>query len=646
MTTRVDVVVPGAEGGWIARALRDAGYDVREADDARGSDDADAVIVARSLPDFEESLEALADTRVLVVSWEPITDEQAESWGVFAVLSRPVPVSRLLAAIAREFPGVSSSVLQRATLPAPPERGTGVEQSDEPPVLIREPTVHLEPSEPPPRVPTVHLDDAPPMPPTTGVSVRAETARDSQVIPSTTASGTGPGRIFTDASAQFSPQLSQMLRDADRRIFPNEAPLDVRFPGGDESADELVPDALLAEVAIPLDLVDADPLEAFTFVGTPDLVHAGVATTGAASSVGGDDEGTPRTVPERVGSSARSTVTGSDLAREGMLPPAGAIRVLWQAYDAQEPQRLRFDVAGGERVEMVIAQGQVVSMDAPVHSEVTRQLREDGVVRRAPGNEDEARHALEQDVRQGRMTRFELERRLRRAREQLIANLIVAPELRFMAHPATSAPTRRLLSMPLMAFVCERARRAVRVEDCLRWLTLDATAKLELESVFERRADEAGLEPEVVRLFEDASQRAIGTLFRGAQGAAGLAGVVLTLASGDALRFDGQADDFDLQAEQARSRIQRAHERAEEGTYFEVLGIAPNATARDIEHAHQRRTQELAGLDLAFLGLDDLEDLRREALIALDEAAAILGNARLRQAYADAVTGNAAAPTR
>ena len=434
-----------------------------------------------------------------------------------------------------------------------------------------------------------------------------------------------------------------MLRDADRRIFPNEAPLDVRFPGGDESADELVPDALLAEVAIPLDLVDADPLEAFTFVGTPDLVHAGVATTGAAP---GDEEGTPRTVPERVGSSARSTVTGSDLAREGMLPPAGAIRVFWQAYDAQEPQRLRFDIAGGNRVEMVVAKGQVVSMDAPVHLEVTRQLREDGVVQRAPTQEDEARLALEQDVRHGRITRFDLERRMRRAREQLIANLIVAPELRFMAHPATAAPSRRLLSSPLMAFVCERARRAVTIEDCLRWLTLDATAKLELESVFERRADEAGVEPEIVRLFEDASQRAIGTLFRGAHGSAGLAGVVLTLASGDALRFDGQADDFDLQAEHARIRIERAHARAEEGTYFDVLGIAPNATGRDIEHAHQRRTQELAGLDLAFLGLDELEDLRREALIALDEAVAILGNARLRQAYADAVTGNAPAPTR
>ena len=625
MTTRVDVVVPGAEGGWIARALRDAGYDVREADDVRGSADADAVILARSLPDFHDALEILRDTRVLVVSWDPIRDDQAREWGAFCVLTRPVPVSKLLAAIARELPGTSSSILQRATLPAPTSGQTP------PPVSIREPTVHLDP---PPRVPTIHLEDPPP---TTGVSVVSrEGSRDSQVVASTTASGTGTSRMVAEASAQFSPRLSQLLRDADRRIFPNDPPLDVRFPGGDESADELVPDALLAEVAIPIDLADADPLEAFTFVGTPDLVHASIATTGSVSSVDAE-EGTPRTVPERVGSAARSTVTGSDIAHEGMLPPAGAIRVLWQAHDAAEPVRLRFEVAGGPHVELVVARGQVVELDGPVHLEVTRALRAEGALLREPTNEGDAREALEDDVRRGRLARFDLERRIRRAREALLANLIVAPELRFVSQPASEAPTRRVLAVPLMAFVCERARRSVRIEDCLRWLTLDASAKMQLESVFERRASEASLEPEVVQLFEEAADRALGSLFAGVHASAGLAGVALTLASGDALRFSGQADDFDLQAERAREHIQRAHAKAEEGTYFELLGVAPEATGRDIEHAHRQRTRELVSLDLTFLGLEELEDLRRETLVALDEAAAILANARLRQAYAAAL---------
>lgn len=628
VTTRVDVVVPGAEGRWIARALRDAGYDVREADDSRGSSDADAVVLARSIPGFEDAIEALK-TRVLVVSWEPLSDEQAASWGVFAVLTRPVPVSKLLAAIARELPGTSSSILQRATLPAPPSHDDDDDDDDrDPPALVvREPTVNLDP---PPRVPTIHLDDPPP---TTGISiVSQETARDSQVVASTTASGTG--RIFTDASAQFSPRLSGMLRDADRRIFPNDAPLDVRFPGGDESAEELVPDALLAEVAIPIDLADADPLEAFTFVGTPDLVHAGVATTGAVSSV--VEEHTPRTVPERIGGGSR-TVTGSDLAREGMLPPAGAIRVLWQAHDATESVRLRFDVAGGHRVELVVAQGQVVALEGPAHLEVTRALRDEGRTRRDPESEADAKQALEEDVRRGTLDRYELERRLREARERLVADLLVAPELRFISQSAGSAPSRRLLSMPLMAFACERARRTVTIEDCLRWLTLDASAKLELEDVFERRAADAGIEPEIVRLFEDATGRAIGSLFAGTHASAGIAGVVLTLASADALRFDGEADDFDRRADEARDHILRVHAKAEEGTYFELLGVGADATSRDIEHAHQQRTRELAGLDLAFLGLEDLADLRREALIALDEAAAILANGRLRQAYAEAL---------
>lgn len=627
MTTRVDVVVPGAEGRWIARALREGGYDVREADDSHGSSDADVVVIARSIPGFEDAIAEL-DTRVLVVSWDPVSDEQASTWGVFAVLTRPVPVSKLLAAIARELPGTTSSILQRATLPAPPSSSDEDDEDDVPPIIVREPTVHLDP---PPRVPTIHLDDPPP---TTGISiVSQDTARDSQVVASTTASGTG--RLFTEASAQFSPQLSGMLRDADRRIFPNDPPLDVRFPGGDESAEELVPDALLAEVAIPLDLADADPLEAFTFVGTPDLVHAGVATTGSVSSV--VEEHTPRTVPERLASSS-PTVTGSDLAREGMLPPAGAIRVLWQAHDGSEPVRLRFDVAGGPRVELVIAHDQVVAFEGPAHLEVARVLREEGRARREPTGEDEAKAALEDDVRDGALNRYELERRLREARERLIADLLVAPELRFVSQPAGSVPSRRLLSRSLMSFVCERARRSVSIEECLRWLTLDANAKLELEDVFERRAGEAGVEPEVVRLFEDAAGHAIGSLFAGTHASAGLAGVVLTLASADALRFDGEADDFDRRADEARDHILAVHALAEEGTYFELLGVRPDATSRDIEHAHQRRTRELASLDLAFLALEDLADLRREALIALDEAAAILANSRLRQAYAEALT--------
>ena len=65
-----------------------------------------------------------------------------------------------------------------------------------------------------------------------------------------------------------------------------------------------------------------------------------------------------------------------------------------------------------------------------------------------------------------------------------------------------------------------------------------------------------------------------------------------------------------------------------------MLELSPRAGAREIAEEHRRLCRELDGLDLRGLGLEDLEDLRQEILVALDEARDVLSDARLRAAYA------------
>ena len=94
--------------------------------------------------------------------------------------------------------------------------------------------------------------------------------------------------------------IAGLLGDADRRLFPNEAPLELSFPVGDETPDVLVPDDLLAESSTPLEPREADPLEAFTFVGTPDLLETASGAKVAASESSASVDLTPHTVVERA----------------------------------------------------------------------------------------------------------------------------------------------------------------------------------------------------------------------------------------------------------------------------------------------------------------------------------------------------------
>ncbi|MBX3248763.1 MAG: hypothetical protein KF901_16420 [Myxococcales bacterium] len=667
---RVDVVVPGPEGAWIARALRAISLDVRELETLDASEDAAVVIAATTAPGFADRARPLASaTRVIAVGWEPRRPVD----GVVAYFDRPVPLGRLsrevLAALARPFRGDPSqpSHAIQATHVEPDDHGDHGEEvtatpetashedpprTDEPPdggaitasregppstddLPIREPTVQLEADEVEPAL--------------AGPAV-AEPRRPSTIPPPTTAAGhSAPPR----STACFSPKLDDLLRRADRRLFPDAAPLDLRFPGGDEAADELVPDELLGDVGAPLEeRQEHDPLEAFTFVGAPDLAEVEASAIEGASEAGGSSalgthgtqgtQGTgrtPHTVRERAASKAAATATfPADLTRDGTLAPGGAMRLVWQLHDRGRPLWLQLEVAGGPQVRLGIRETRLVAFEGPAHWMVAAHLRETGRLRSVVDDEAAAETLLLEAVERGRLDRFELAARLRQAREALIHVAVTAAEAQFAIRPpAGELPSRPLLPGPLVAVAGEGARRRLGHDLVLRWLGHELSDRLVLTPAFAGRADQLGLEPELVEAFEEAADRPVAALLHGLAASTGAAGALFALCAVDAIRLDASDHVDDLPPDAVRALLARARGRGEVGDYFAVLELPKTATDREIAEAHRRLRRELVRLDLDAMGLESLEGERQEALGALDEAVEMLASPRLRQAYAAAL---------
>jgi len=685
---RVDVVVPGPEGTWIARALREAAIVVREAPGGvadGSSEDAALVVLATTVDGFDSLAASLArHTRVVAVGWDPIPAELAPRLALAGFFVRPVALGQLTRLVRRLLeegragygdPGAeppraapdpravaSSEPLvgtepprsSRSSIPPPPSADVALPE--------REPTLQL---------PADDLDgDAPPREPTMalgepevalGIAPSPTSSRGSSRPPpprEPTSSGTtAAGR----ATACFSPRLEDLLRRADRRLFPESAPLDLRFPGGDEPAHELVPDELLAEVATPLDPAEPDPLEAFTFVGAPDAasVEASMLESAAGSSVsrsGVASEPPPRTastgrtpgtvrersMPPPPRPAATSPTFPSDLTREGTLAPGGALRLLWQLQDRARPLWLHLDVAGGPEVRLGLRDGKLVAFEGPAHRIVAAELREMGRWRTAVEDEAAAETLLREAVERGAIDRFELATRLRRARETLLHQAATAHEAQFALRPPVGElPTRPLLPNLVVAIASEGARRRLGTDVVLRWLGHDAVDRLVLLPSFATRAEQLGLEPELVEAFEAAGDHPVMTLLHGLAASVGAAGALFALASCDALRLETASDVDDVPPEAVRALLRRARARAEVGSYFAILELAPDASERDVVESHRRLRRELVRLDLDALGLEELEGDRQDALAALDEALAHLGNVRLRMVYAAALSRGA-----
>ncbi len=449
----------------------------------------------------------------------------------------------------------------------------------------------------------------------------------------------------TGMSAQLSPHLVTLLRDADRRLFANEPALDLRLPGGDEDVDDLVPDDLIADVSMPLELPEPDPLEAFTFVGALDLL---LESTGPGSSAGSEVsvhsvvevDHTPHTIAEGVAARASrppSSTVRSDLTREGMLPAGGVLRVLWQVHDDDRPADLRLDLPELGSVLFGLEGRRLVRLAGPVNQQVAERLRGLGRVTRTPENEDDAREFVETLVRRGQIDAFERDRLRREATESIVGAAVLASEAQFMIRSPSAEGDEVIgapVSPPLVTIAAEVCRRKLDLSRALRWLDADADQKLVLATSFDERAAILRLEPEIYAAFDRCSDRAIGELLSGLPAVAGSAGLLFALASGDAIRFGAQRTTGDVSVSGLRDRVLRLHARCRDGSYFEILEVRRNASDREIVSAHRRLANELAGLDLDGLGLSELEGVVQDVLLALDEAFDVLSHAPWREAYA------------
>ncbi len=682
---RIDVVVPGPEGSWIGRALREAGLEVREV--ARAAEDAGLVVLATSVEAFEARAAELArSTRVVAVGWDPLDPEEIARLGLVGFLVRPVALGQLTRLVrgvlerpptpspaapasnsasgaersgserpGSERPGSERSESERSESerpePArrePARREPGRREAEHAGVPTREPTLQLAvdslDGDVPSREPTMALEEAEV---SLGVA-RASAPGSSRPPPAASATSSGTTGV-SRATACFAPRLEELLRRADRRLFPDAAPLDLRFPGGDEPAQELVPDELLAEVSTPLDPAEPDPLEAFTFVGAPDaasveaqLIEGSDLRSARERSPGTGATGrTPGTVRERsmmpspgpkAATAPTSPTFSAELTREGTLAPGGALRLLWQLQDRARPLWLHLDVAGGPGVRLGLRDGKLVAFEGPAHRMVVAELRQAGRWRTAVDDETAAETLLREAVQRGALDRFELASRLRRAREALVHEAATSAEAQFALRPS-------LGELPVRpgAVARDGARRRIGPDQVLRWLGHLIGDRLVLLPSFSARAEQLGLEPELVEAFEAAADQPLLALLHGLPTAVGAAGVLFALASCDALRIDASGAVDDVPPEAVRALVRRARERAEAGSYFAVLESSPEASERELREAHGRLRRELLCLDLDALGLEELEGDRQEALAALEEALDFLSNQRLRAAYAAAL---------
>jgi hypothetical protein len=82
-----------------------------------------------------------------------------------------------------------------------------------------------------------------------------------------------------------------------------------------------------------------------------------------------------------------------------------------------------------------------------------------------------------------------------------------------------------------------------------------------------------------------------------------------------------------------RARVLSRHALAEEGDYFQVLGLPREATAHEVRRAHQALSRELSPATLDPELAVELEGELRAIRLVLDEGARVLGDARLRRRY-------------
>ncbi|MEM9188425.1 MAG: hypothetical protein AAGF12_04585 [Myxococcota bacterium] len=486
-------------------------------------------------------------------------------------------------------------------------------------------------------------------------------------------------------SGGFSPRLEGLLVSADRELFPDAEPLDFQFDLGPEDARALVPDEILEPMSIPLDPV-ADPLDAFTYLGAPPDVltsarrdpsanfdpekersgelWAGLKTpsseviaspfpqprrspgTAQMPSTGvGIRE---RTVPADTGgegmvSSVSTASRRSDEAREFTgeheeqaealtLPHTGAVddeelaAALWAIGHSPGIHTLTVTLHDAV-IAVTVANGFLVHVDAGIEDVAIGALRRRH--RWAP-SAFRGDDALERLVADKRVSRYEVERELRRARLEALYRIGAAKDAEIGYRFSTEDRGRRpILQDPFLRILVEGFRRRF-VEPRLSAHVLEG--ELELRPSADKLVELGGVEPELIEAL--VSEKPVGRVLAGLPPEAGAAGVVhLLVALGHAevlpLTGEPQGDP----GTDAVGRLRDAVRLAREGDYFSILGVGLRAGPREIQEAYETKVRALTSLPLRDLSLGHLDGARGMALRSIEDAYFILRSDRWRHRY-------------
>lgn len=683
----VEIADDSEEGRRIAETLRGRGFRVveRSMNSLGDGSDADALLLAGDVDGVEETLRVLRSlpstaTTPVILLGAPIEEDLSTSAllaiGADGHYPRPVAFERLvrkletfLAPRGIRLPAASLPS-EEVEIPRPVEPTLQLGEASGSGWQVPEGTMDLEdiPAafwKPPER--TLQLDDLKPQPELPSSPPSPEDQASASPTPPPLAASK-PLR----PAAELSPRLRKLMLDADRRVFPSSAPLDLHFPAGDESARELVPDELLDMVPVAADHIEEDPLEAFTYIGT---APEGVSELGSepgqpwmstpsAQSGAGSVEPVPNTPAPVTGArrisapapapapspavlSTSLALTQDDLGigepttggrgRHGELGDADVLRLLWRIGEMGDDVWIALDLDRAPSIRLRVSAGDLVAFEGPVADRVVEVLRRDGRLGDRPAGEEEATTLLEQAVSAGRIGRFELDRMVRRAREELVFEALDASGGRFElepvfgGEPGAGAP---LLTSSLNALLLEGARRRfsdARVRSLLgggsRVLSLAPGARVALARL--------GLEPEVAALVQRLEGASLEEALGSAVPEAGMPGALYAMiVAGIVTLHDGEARDVPTDpVDSVRGALRAAAALAEDADYFAVLGIRSDALPRELHDAYETRTRELTSLNLGALGLEDLEPSRRLALEALTEAYDMLRDERRCAAY-------------
>jgi hypothetical protein len=381
------------------------------------------------------------------------------------------------------------------------------------------------------------------------------------------------------------------------------------------------------------------------------------ARSGRATGEARSDEAlsADRSVPDTRPPGARrraSTSAGGEPRRAEAVPRAGLVGdaglvelfVRLALARADGELRLRELAPRSVDVQLELVDGEIRAISGDAALRVVAQLQRERRLAEMPADEGAAQQLLERRVSAGLLARFDLERRLARAREELLYALLAATNARYDLGPLDAARVDALRGTPLplagglLARVVEGARRRLAPT---RVAALLGPVRVRSTSESAARFAEAALAPELVTLFSEPGGALLESLVAAAPAEEGIAGAVFALVYAGALRVEAAPAASPALTHEAalaaRAELAALAALAEDADYFAVLGVPRDVAPRELHAAHDARTRTVRALPLEAFGLTALEPVRAAVLAALDDALDVLADARLRARYASAL---------